>query len=111
MKKNTLKYIIAMSLYVDVGALAIVGLLLGFVIPRGMPQGTFLGLHRHQWGDIHLFLAMMLIGLLVLHLWVGWAWIEQTSRRYLGQNYRNAIWMVTGAWFLLVLLAWAVVQF
>jgi hypothetical protein len=111
MKKTPLKFIIDLTLYVDVCSIAILGLMLGFVIPRGARGGSFLGLYRHQWGDIHLFLSLVLILLLVLHLWMNWNWIEQSSKRYFGPNWKNMLWMLSGAWFFVLLVAWAVAKF
>lgn len=35
MKKNVLKYLIDVMLFIDMCAIAVIGLLLGFVIPKG----------------------------------------------------------------------------
>jgi len=40
----------------------------------------FLGLDRHEWGTLHLWLAFMLLALLVLHLVLHTAWIVNMAR-------------------------------
>jgi len=40
----------------------------------------FLGLDRHEWGTLHLWLAFFLIALLVLHLVLHTAWIIRMAR-------------------------------
>jgi hypothetical protein len=80
MKKVNWQYLIDALLFISVAAVAAVGFLLGFVIPKG-PSGTdsakyFLGLHRHDWGDIHLYLGISFAILAVVHLFLGWNWIK-----------------------------------
>jgi hypothetical protein len=109
MKKNSLKYFINALLFIDICSTAIIGLLLGFVIPKGNGHpGTryFLGLPRHQWGDIHLYLAVLLLILLAVHLWLNWTWVVQSTKRYFGDNWEKALCVISGAWALVLLMAW-----
>lgn len=112
-KKHALKYLIEAVMFVDLCAVAAVGLLMGFVIPRGSARfapKSFLGLHRHDWGTIHLYLALLLLMLLAVHLWLNWTWIVQTSRRYWGGYWQKGLWLLAGAWVLVLLLAWLTVK-
>jgi len=34
-------------------------------------------LSRHEWGEIHFFLVLVLVGLIAIHLWLHWNWICQ----------------------------------
>ncbi len=109
MKKNTLKYIVNAALFIDISAVAAIGLLLAFVIPEGRVSSSakyFLGLHRHQWGDIHLYLSILLMILLGFHLWSNWTWIVQSTKRYFGRHWKHALWGLAGAWLLVLLIAW-----
>jgi len=113
MKKN-LKYLIDSLLFVDITSIAVIGLLLAFVIPAGRQAGEnkfFLGLHRHDWGDIHLYLALLFLALLGLHLWLNWTWIAQTTRSYVGEYWKNALLALCGAWLAVVFAAWLIVRF
>jgi hypothetical protein len=113
MKKNSIKYFIDAILFVDICSIAVIGLLLAFVIPEGRTGRTskyFLGLHRHDWGDIHLFLSILLLSLLVLHLWFNWTWIVQSSKRYFGNNWKNALWCISGAWILVLVIAYVAIK-
>jgi hypothetical protein len=101
MKKNTIKYFVDVILFVDICSIAIIGLLLAFIIPEGKTgHGAkyFLGLHRHDWGNIHLYLSILLLLLLIFHLWFNWTWIAQSSKRYFGHHWKNAMWCISGAW-------------
>ena len=88
MKKGKVKFIIDVLLFIDICATSTIGLLLAFVIPRGEYRHTvkksFLGLHRHGWGDIHLYLSLILLGLLVLHIYLNWKGIVGCAKQYPG---------------------------
>jgi hypothetical protein len=57
------------------------GLIMEYRLPagsgggRGMGAPTLLGYGRHDWGEIHLWLAFGMLALLALHLWMHWRWI------------------------------------
>lgn len=113
MKKGTIKYIIDMTMFIDITAIAAVGLLLGFVIPRGQvpySEKYFLGLHRHDWGDIHLYLSVFLLSLLVVHLCLNWTWIVQCSKTHFGDRWKKALLASSGAWFIVLFIAWLAVK-
>lgn len=78
MKRNTWNFWIDfISLVVLVG-LAMTGLLLVFVLPPGSRGGQGLTLWnytRHDWGDIHLGLAVALLALILVHIWLHWSWV------------------------------------
>jgi hypothetical protein len=111
MKKNLLKYSIDVFLFIDICSIAVIGFLLGFVIPRGREarvSNYFLGLHRHEWADLHLTLSVVLLVLLILHLWLNWAWIVLFSKRYFGSRWQKALWTICGAWVLVLFIGWIV---
>jgi hypothetical protein len=69
MKKNSIKYVVDVILFVDLCSIAMIGFLLAFIIPDGRTGrgiNHFLRLHRHDWGDIHLYLSIVLLLLLLL---------------------------------------------
>ena len=114
MKKNSIKYLINAVLFVDICAIAAIGLLLAFVIPEGKAGRAakyFLGLHRHDWGNIHLYLSILLLLLLVFHIWFNLTWIVQSSKRYFGKNWKNVLWCISGAWILVLAIAYIVIKF
>jgi hypothetical protein len=113
LKKNTLKYFINVTLFIDITSIAVLGLLLGFVIPKGqghLSQKYFLGLHRHDWADIHLYLALLLLPLLVFHVWFNWTWVIQSTKRYLGENWKNFLWAISFAWIIVLVVGWFAVR-
>lgn len=113
MKRNDWKCLIDALLFVDISSIAVIGLLLAFVIPSGKaPEASkfLLGLHRHQWGDIHLTLSLFLLGLLALHIWLNWTWVAGSARSYFGESWQKALWALCAAWIVVLFVAWVVVM-
>jgi len=85
MKRTDWKYVVDAGLFVCVVGIAGIGLLMGFALGEGPAveggmSKYFLGLHRHQWGEIHFLLSLAFIVLLAVHLTLGWNWIKGKSR-------------------------------
>lgn len=111
MNKNVLKYIIDAALFVDICTIAVLGLLLGFVIPHGPGIAkNFLGIRRHQWADLHLFLAIILIALLALHLMMNWTWVRESTKRYFGNYWKQFLLYLSGAWVGILIICWIVLK-
>ena len=109
LKKNTFKFFMDVVLFVDMSSVAVLGLLLGFVIPKGGRHSSdiyFLGLHRHEWGDVHLYLALFFLFLLIFHLWLNWAWIIQSAKRYFKGRWKEFLWAVSMAWIVVLTVGW-----
>ncbi len=102
MNRNQLNYAIDGLLMLLGLAVLITGLLLGFVIPRGRRwRGIALwGLARHDWADVHLWLALSMTALIVLHLILHWTWVHHTTARTLGLKriYFPTGDTITGVW-------------
>lgn len=85
MNKNSWKYLIDTLLFICIFGLAFIGILMAFFMAEGPTvndQGKyFLGLHRHQWGDIHLILSLAFIVLTIIHLILAWNWVKAQSSR------------------------------
>lgn len=112
--KKDLKCLIDALLFVTITSMTAVGLLLAWVLPSGRQVGEskfFMGLHRHQWADIHRYFAYFFLTLLALHLWLNWTWISQAARSYVGDYWKNALLALCGAWLLIVFAAWLLVRF
>lgn len=113
MKRNDWKYLIDALIFVDMCSIAAIGMVLAFVVPGGKgPDASkiFMGLHRHDWGDIHFNLALLLIGLLVLHVWLNWAWVINSTKATFGDRWKKALWSLSGAWIFVLFLSWLIVK-
>jgi phosphotransferase system glucose/maltose/N-acetylglucosamine-specific IIC component len=86
MKRNTLNLTVDLLSLVVLLALACTGLIMAFVLPPGSGGRGGLalwGMGRHDWGEVHLVLALALIGLLLVHVPLHWSWVCCTVRRVL----------------------------
>lgn len=62
--------------------IAVIGFIIKYVLPPGVgggrghgPADYLLGMNRHDWGDVHFWIALFLLSLLILHLILHWNWI------------------------------------
>jgi len=80
MKKSDWQYLVDSLLFICIVGIAVIGFLMGLVIPKGpaAPEKAkyFLGLHRHQWGNIHFYLSIAFLTLVIIHLIFSWKWIK-----------------------------------
>jgi hypothetical protein len=77
--------------------LAATGILIRYVLPSGSGHfSTLWGMDRHQWGQIHFWIAAALIAITALHLVLHWRWIVTMvkGRRREGSGMRVAIAVV-----------------
>jgi hypothetical protein len=81
---SSLNFIIDICLLVVMALITGIGLLIYLVLVPGREaqviygrsvELNFLGLDRHQWGEIHLILGLLLVLLLVLHIFFHWKMI------------------------------------
>lgn len=64
------------ALYLSACALVATGLALEWKIEIEDEGRTLLGLGGEDWGEIHFFLALVVIGVALVHLALHWAWIK-----------------------------------
>jgi hypothetical protein len=111
-KKADLKLIVDGLLFVSTVGVVLIGLLLGFVIPGGPAVSGeakyLLGLHRHAWGDIHLYLGITFAAFAALHLVLGWSWIKGKARQLFQWRWTVAMASMPVLALLVVLILWAV---
>ena len=85
MKRNTINFLIDVLLFVLMYVLIVTGLIMYFVLPPGSRGGggrlLLWGWNRHDFGDLHFYLALVLIGLLFLHIIMHWNWFCCTLNR------------------------------
>ena len=92
MKRNTLNFWIDLISFLVMFGLTWTGLLIHYVLPPGTggrhgEQSLALwGLGRHDYGDIHFYLALTLMGLMVIHVWLHWSWICAVMNKLLGMK-------------------------
>ena len=66
------------------GRMIATGIILRFALPPGTNRLLALwGLTRHQWGDLHFWLALAALGVVIIHLILHWTWVVSVVRRWL----------------------------
>jgi hypothetical protein len=111
MKKTDWQYLVDTLLFLCIVGIAFIGLLLGLVIPKGpkAPESAkyFLGFHRHDWGNIHFYLSIAFVALVIIHLILSWKWIKNKSRQLFKKGWSVALILTAMASILILFLFWA----
>jgi hypothetical protein len=90
MDKPRLNFVIDAIMFMLLMAIAGLGLLMKFVLIPGRERWakygrnvelSLFGWDRHDWGAIHFYLALALLGVLILHLILHWQMIVTLFRR------------------------------
>lgn len=80
----------ALALFVLFAFDCLSGLVVWLALPRGardynlMTSGvgrTFLGLQRNVWVDLHAWVAVTIISIIIVHLILNWSWVVAVSRK------------------------------
>jgi hypothetical protein len=97
MKRSDWKYLINTLLFISLAGMVFIGLLMGFFLGEGPAAGGrskyFIGLHRHQWGQVHFVLSLVFTALIVIHLVLGWRWMKGKAGLLFG---KKSGWVLTG---------------
>jgi polyferredoxin len=115
MNKANLNFVIDALMFLCMTAIAELGFLMKYVLLPGRESTikygrrvdlSFLGLDRHDWGAIHLYLGFLLLALLVLHIVLHWNMIPGLYARLVAPSRQR--WQIA---FVYVLLTAALLLF
>ncbi len=95
MRRTNLNFVVDLLLLLVCGGLLLTGLVIRFILPPGTGMRhaaehghggglTLFGLGRHDFGDIHFWLAVVAISLFVLHVALHWSWVCSVLRSWFG---------------------------
>ena len=85
MTRSKWNFIIDICMFICMILLASIGFLIKYTLSTGREawqlfgknvELSMLGLNRHVWGDIHLYIAFVLLGLFLLHILMHWKMIK-----------------------------------
>lgn len=111
MKKSDWQYLVDTFLFICMFGIASIGILMAFFLGEGPTvresEKYFLGLHRHQWGDIHLYLSVAFIILIIFHLMLAWSWIRGKTQTLFKKRWRTSIAFTVIVSVLVVIVFWA----
>jgi hypothetical protein len=111
MKKSDWQYLVDTLLFLSIVGIALIGFLMGLIIPKGptAPESTkyFLGLHRHQWSNIHFYLSIAFVVFVTIHILLSWKWIKNKSRQLFKKRWNTVLIFISIASVLLIFFFWA----
>jgi hypothetical protein len=112
MKESDWRYVVDTLLFICLVGMTFIGILLGLVVPAGPAVAEtakyFLGLHRHQWGNIHAYLSIAFVALMIVHLILSWKWIKVKTRQVFKRGAAPALVSIAALPFGLLLLFWVI---
>jgi len=80
MKKVALNYWLDFIAFVEFAFLTSTGILIQYALPERSGRSSVWGLSRHEWGDIHFYIAIALFTTLAMHIVLHWNWIVNFTR-------------------------------
>jgi len=98
MKRITLNFLVDLISFVNLMFLAFTGFIIKYILPPGS-GGYGRSLHggrgsreikelwsmtRHEWGDIHFYVALLFVFLIVVHIILHWSWIKNYFKSLFG---------------------------
>ncbi len=111
MKRIDWNYLVDTLLFIFLGGIAFIGFLMGLVIPKGSGASEsakyFLGLHRHEWGNVHFYLSIGFVVVVIIHLILHWSWIKGKARVLFKRGWTTALILTPLASFLVLFIFWA----
>jgi len=98
MKRSSLNFIIDLVAFLNLLSLAFTGFIMKYILPPGTGgrgrqlHGGLGGEHikdfwsmtRHEWGDIHFYLALLFIVLMTAHILLHWSWLKNYLKSLFG---------------------------
>lgn len=110
MKKTDLKYFVDILMFLCIVGIAGIGFLMGFFLAEGPTvreqDKYFLNLHRHQWGEIHLYLSLVFTALVILHLLLNWKWVKCKTRVLFKSGWKTMLIVTAALAVLIPLIFW-----
>mgnify|MGYP000241628185 CR=1 FL=1 len=76
MRKANLNFVVDASAFIAFVFLTATGVLIRYVLPPGSGHfSTLWGMDRHEWGQIHFWIAVVFLAALGFHLFLHWRWV------------------------------------
>ena len=76
MRRATVNFIVNLASFVVLLVLSASGIIIALPHEHGQGENRILGLGRGQWGDLHLWLGIAFVVLMLVHIILHWDWIS-----------------------------------
>lgn len=90
-RKHNQNVVVDYISFVCFGALVITGFLLHWRLPHGSHDATLMGFSRHQWSEVHFWVAIIFILGITLHIILHTPWIKSTLSPKKGEKQRYTL--------------------
>ena len=101
MRRNSVNFVIDLVSFIDLLGLIFTGFIIKFILPPGTGgRGRLIhgghgrehikelwSMTRHEWGDIHFYLAVLFAILMVVHIILHWGWIKSYFKSLFGFSF------------------------
>lgn len=98
MKRTSLNFIVDLVSFIDLLGLVFTGIIMKYILPPGTGgRGQLLhtgqgrehikqlwSMTRHEWGDVHFYLALLFVIFMVVHIILHWGWIKNCFKSLIG---------------------------
>lgn len=109
MNKPKINFIIDSVAFLLFLLLATTGLIIRHLLPPGSGQAKgILGFSRHQWGDIHFWIAIAILLVISTHLFTHWEWIVCLIKGRKKENIKMRVAVAISAVVLLVIMVFSI---
>lgn len=110
MKKSDWQYLVDTLLFICIVGITFIGFIMGLIIPKGPTAKEsakyFLGLHRHQWGNVHFYLSLAFVVLVIIHLILSWTWIKGKARQLFKRRWSTVLILTSVVSIVVLFLFW-----
>ena len=76
MKRSTINFIVDLVSFLVLLGLSVSGIIIALPHKHGPNETRPLGIGRGEWGDIHQWLGVAFVVLMLVHLVLHWSWIK-----------------------------------
>jgi hypothetical protein len=76
MKQMTVNFIVNLVSFLVLLVLSTSGIIIALPHEHGAGEKKILGFGRGQWGDVHLWLGIAFVALMLVHLVLHWDWVK-----------------------------------
>lgn len=82
MRRLTLNMTVDIVAFTGFVFLTATGVLVRYILPPGSGRySSVWGLNRHEWGDVHFWIAIGFLSILALHVFLHWRWVVSVVLR------------------------------
>lgn len=103
-RKHTQNLIIDFISFISMAVLLLTGFLLHLRLPHGSHSATVLGLDRHQWSEVHFWVAIIFTAGIIVHMVLHIPWIKSVISPKYGDKQRHMLLIFSFSLYVLLLL-------